>query len=98
VDAEINPQKDLLETNTNDKWQVFIDLVGSTPIPNIRCRWLIYGTCVKICFDNASQGQLDETQTSAVRAWMANTPLCQLHAADALPPTSDPPETKTMEP
>ena len=70
VDATVNPQKGVLETNSNDTWQVFIDHAGSAPIPNMCCRWHLNGKCVKNCFNAASHIQLDATQIEAVKAWI----------------------------
>jgi hypothetical protein len=68
ADAKVNPQKGVLETNSNDTWQVFIDHAGSAPIPNMCCRWHLNGKCVKNCFNAASHIQLDATQIEAVKA------------------------------
>ena len=67
VDATINPQKGIFETNSNDTWQVFINHAGSAPIPNMCCRWHLNGKCVKNCFNAASHIQLDNTQIEAVK-------------------------------
>jgi hypothetical protein len=86
ADAVINPQKDRFETNSNDKWQVFVDLAGSAPIPNMCCRWHLNGECVKGCFNAASHVPLDDSQIAEVKIWIdkcrARTPLS---TADARP-------------
>ena len=69
-DVTINPQKGILETNSNDTWQVFIDHAGSAPIPNMCCRWHLNGKYVKNCFNAASHIQLDNTQIKAVKVWV----------------------------
>ncbi len=66
-DAVINPQKDRFETNSNDKWQVFVDQAGSAPIPSMCCRWHLHGECVKGCFNTASHVPLDDSQIAEVK-------------------------------
>ena len=70
ADAVINPQKDRFETNSNDKWQVFVDQAGSAPIPNMCCRWHLHGECVKGCFNAASHVPLDDSQIAEVKIWI----------------------------
>ncbi len=67
ADAVINPQKDPFETNSNNKWQVFVNQAGSAPIPNMCCRWNLHGECVKGCFNAASHVLLDNSQVAEVK-------------------------------
>jgi hypothetical protein len=99
VDAEINPQKDLHETITNNKWQVHIDQASSTPIPNICCRWPFNGTSVTVltspfncnAMKRRHQRSAPGRQSAGLgcHASLPNfplpTPLCRRPSADARP-------------
>ena len=92
ADAVVNPQQDLFLKDANDNWQVFLDHMRSGLIPNMCCRWHLYGKCIRSCFLSASHVALTTKQTaSRVRAWIEQ---CR---ARMRRPSSDstPPDKKT---